>query len=125
MANTTVTIGNAHLRAYDNADGSFSLAVANQVYSALASGECIVGTAAAVLGTAAAKLAWFKASATNSGTIYLGGSGVTATDGTADTTTGIALSAGDLWGPIPIDNVSRLSGIASAASQRLTYFVVS
>ena len=99
--------------------------VENVQYNSIAAGEMIAGTVAAAGGTAPARLVWLVAHLTNTGTIYVGGSGVTAPDGTADATTGFPLSPGDQFGPLPIPNVSVLQFVASAAGQRLSYFAVS
>ena len=91
----------------------------------VASGEVIVGDSAAVLPTIACKMVYFRTSGTNAGTIYIGGAGVTAPNGTLDATTGFPLIANEQLGPIPIANVNQFYGIASAASQGLIYLAVS
>lgn len=88
------------------------------------SGELVLGTTAAQLPDVACSLVVFSAPAANSGTIYLGAAGVTAPDGTPDTTTGLALAAGASTPLLPLDNLQRLYGIASGAGQRLTYLAL-
>lgn len=99
--------------------------VENVQYTGVAAGECIAGTARSVMGTAPSRLVWIRANITNSGTIYVGGAGVTAEDGTADATSGMPLAAGEQFGPIPVADVNLLSVIASAVNQRAAYFAVS
>lgn len=89
------------------------------------SGEVIVGSSAIVqLPDVPCSLVVLTAPAANTGTLYLGASTVTAPDGTADATTGLALAAGASTPLLPLDNVNRLYAIASAAGQRLTYLVL-
>lgn len=62
-----------------------------------------------------------KADAANTGIIYVGKSGVT--DASADGTDGFPLSAGDgLF--LPLDDVSLVYAIASAAAQELYWLVI-
>ena len=93
----------------------------NLPYATIVTGECIIGTAAAVLGTATAALVMLQASSANSGTAYIGASTVTVPNGTADTTTGWQLVPGATTPWLPISNVSQLWGIASAASQQVFF----
>jgi hypothetical protein len=88
-------------------------------------GAKTVGAAAVqILATAAPLSAGvqIKASDTNTGIVYIGDtSSVTAN--TADATDGFPLSAGQgLF--VPIDDVTRLYAIASAAGQKLFYAVL-
>lgn len=99
--------------------------VENVYYDLVQSGEFVAGTVAAVMGTADARMAWIKAFKSNTGTIYVGGAGVTAQDGTADTTTGFSLGAGDVLGPVPVSNMSVLSAVGSAAGQGGSWMTVS
>lgn len=69
-------------------------------------------------------MAWLKAVASNAGNVYLGGAGVTVVDGTTDTTTGFELAAGEVLGPLPIDNLNRLYRICDNAGDDLTYFTL-
>ncbi len=93
------------------------------VPTTIACGEIIVGTAAAQFSSVACKNIIFKASKANAGTVYIGGSGVTLPNGTADATTGLQLVAGDDTPEIHIDNLNRFYGIASAAAQTVMYLV--
>lgn len=104
--------------------GGIAGTVSSPAYSTMSTGELIAGTVAAICGTVTAKYVMFKARSTNTGIVYLGGSGVTVADGTADTTTGWPLSAGEETGWLPVDNVNRFYTIASAAAQGVIYMVV-
>ena len=67
---------------------------------------------------------FFTALAGNAGKVYLGGPGVTAPDGTTDTTSGIELQAGDMTPFIPISNLNKLYRICENAGDDLCYFLV-
>lgn len=65
----------------------------------------------------------FKASSSNAGNVYLGGSGVTKVDGTTDTTTGLRLEPGDDtgWIQVPGRNLNAFYRICDNAGDALTY----
>jgi hypothetical protein len=97
----------------------------NITYDNLTSGEHIAGTAIAALGTVDASLVKFKSRHTNTGTIYIGGVGVTIPNGTADAMSGWPLTAGEESPWIPISNLSKFYSIASVAAQSVIYWVLS
>jgi hypothetical protein len=83
-----------------------------------------VGTSAVRLTTAslhAARGVQLKAATTNTGTLYVGNSDVTA--GTAEATDGFPLGPGDALF-LPIDDPSKVFLIASAASQAVFFIVL-
>ena len=63
------------------------------------------------------EMVWFKARSANTGTIYIGGNDVSSL-------TGIELSAGDAWGPIPIKNTNLYWIVGTIAGDRLQYQIV-
>lgn len=96
----------------------------NVVYTSIATGELAGSATAAVLPSVSCRLARFKARSDNAGSVFLGIAGVTAPNGSTDTTTGFELDAGDDTGWIPIDNLSRLYRICDNAGDDLTYMVL-
>lgn len=94
-------------------------------YTTVRTGELVAGLAVLRCPAIACDLVKFKAHPGNSGYIHLGWNiGVTITDGTADTTTGFILAAGDDSGWIPITDMSLLFYIGSAAAQKFTYLAI-
>lgn len=93
-------------------------------YQEVRSGELAGAVAAAQLPNVPACLARFRAPDDNAGRVYLGGAGVTVADGATDTTTGLALSAGDDTGWIPVDNLNRFWRISDNAGDDLVYLVL-
>ena len=67
----------------------------------------------------------FKARDDNSGNVYIGAAGVTAPDGTTDTTTGFPLDAGDDSGWIYCSNLNELFRICDNAGDDLIYWAQS
>jgi len=125
-SNKKVQFGGTHVRAYDHGEQGLSLAVENfTAVSAPSNGEFIAGTAALQLPNVACQLAWLKADSNNADQVYFGGSGVTTPNGTADTTSGIELDAGDMWGPIPISNLNLMYGVSDTDAQKVEYFCLS
>ncbi len=124
MADNMVQIGGVDIHAYGDSRGANALAVANQVYPAVYSGEVIAGTAIAQMPNVACRLAWIKTGFTNTGTVYVGGSAVTAPNGTADATTGLPMIAGEVFGPVPVSNINTMYTVASAAAQVVIYIAV-
>ena len=120
-----VEMGGLRIRAFDNADGTYSLAVGNKVYSNIATGELISGTAALQGPNINAELIQLWAGKGNSGTVYWGGSGVTTEDGTADTTTGVPLPAAEVSNYVPLSNLNKIWHVANADDQRLFYVALS
>lgn len=91
----------------------------------VASGELAGNTGATQLPDITSKMVRFKASAANTGKVYLGGAGVTKAAGTTTTTAGLQLSAGEDTGWIPIDNLNRFYRICDNATDNLTYLALS
>lgn len=58
------------------------------------------------------------------GVVYIGKSGVTAPDATADSTSGIPVAAGEDTGWLPISNLNELYYICANAADDLVYVVV-
>lgn len=83
------------------------------------------GSATAVqLPDVSCKLVNIKAVASNTGKVYLGGSGVTKPDGTTDTSTGFELAAGAETGWIPIDNLNNFYIICDNATDDIVYLAL-
>ena len=102
---------------------STPLTVTESTPTIVACGELAGVANATQLPNVAARYAWLTARSTNTGSVYIGGAGVTAPNNSTDTTTGIELVASATI-LIPIDNLNRLYYIGSDANQRLTYLVV-
>lgn len=98
--------------------------VENISYDTFATREVVAGTTAAVAGTYAYKYAWVQAAPANTGTVYFGGTGVTIPNGTADTTSGWGLTAGNSFGPLPGGNLNQLGVIATADGQSVVIVTV-
>lgn len=93
-------------------------------WSNIATGE-LAGSATAIqMPNVPCYMVKFKAEAANAGKVYIGGSGVTAIDGTTDTTTGLQLSAGDETGWIPVTNLNVFYRISNNAGDDLTYLAL-
>ena len=88
-----------------NADGT---SAGIPEYTTVACGELQGATSATQLPTVSCKIVKFKASAANSGNVYLGKSGVTKPDATTDTTSGLQLAPGDDSGWLPVTNLNLL-----------------
>ena len=93
-------------------------------YDSVASGELQGSASALQLPDIPCRAVFFTAVASNAGKVYLGGPGVTAPDGTTDTTSGIELQAGDMTPFIPISNLNKLFRICENAGDDLCYFLV-
>lgn len=89
-----------------------------------ATGELAGATSATQGPSVTAKFVRFKARSDNTGSVYLGISGVTAPNGTTDTTSGLELIASEDTGWIPATNVSNFYRICTAAEDDLTYWVL-
>ncbi len=93
-------------------------------YDTIHSGEVAGSLTAAQLPNVSCRLVRFKARDDNAGSVYLGGSGVTAPDGSTDATTGLELNAGEDSGWIPVDNLNRFWRICDNAGDDLTYLAL-
>jgi len=87
-------------------------------------GEISGSKTATQLPTVPCNLVKIKAMAGNSGKMYIGGAGVTAPDGTTDTTTGFELSAGEETGWLPVSNLADFYFIGQYDSDKLTYLAL-
>lgn len=94
-------------------------------YYTVTTGEFAPGVAAAVFPTVSARLVRLKARAGNTGKVCIGDdASVTLADGTTDTTSGLELSAGEDTGWLPIQNLNKLYGIGTGATDSVTYMVL-
>lgn len=66
----------------------------------------------------------FSAVPANTGNIYIGGSDVTVSDGTTDTTTGLVLDAGVMTPWIPCNNLNQFYRKCDSTADNLTYLAV-
>lgn len=111
-----------------NSGPSSNVAVTASVYPVglglAGCGELQGSTSALQLPSLACKMVKFKASAANSGNVYLGGAGVTVPNATTDATTGMQLAPGDDSGWIPITNTNLLYRICDNATDALTFLAL-
>lgn len=66
----------------------------------------------------------FRALASNSGNVYIGGSGVTVPDGVTDATSGYELDAGQDTDWIPVENLNKLYRISDNNGDDLVYIAL-
>lgn len=99
---------------------------ANEAVNIVATGEVAGSATAAVFPTITGKWVKFKALSTNGGIVYIGKSGVTASNGTTDTTTGLPLLAGEEtdWLPLGSNNLNELYRICDNAGDDVVYIVL-
>lgn len=102
----------------------FGDVVQNLPYDRVASGELAGSVTAIQCPERACSLVRFKAAADNAGTVYIGGSGVTAPTGSTNTTTGLALAAGEDTGWIPVSNLNNFYRICDNAGDDLIYLLL-
>jgi hypothetical protein len=93
----------------------------NTVYGGISSGELVGVTSATQLPDVPCREVLFRVTA---GTVYLGGAGVTVSDGSTDTTSGLKLTAADPPVRVRIDNLNKLYRICASVNDHLTYLVV-
>ena len=96
-----------------------------RIYSTVKSGEIGGETSATRLPDIPCQMVMFVATNSNTGDVYLGGSGVTIPNNTQDATSGFELkpSAQTPWLPIP--NLNLLFIICDNAGDDLTYIALS
>jgi len=82
--------------------------------TAVVAGQQTIGVGEVALATATARRFRIRALIGNTGTIFLGPTGVT-------TATGYPLEAGDVTPPLELSNLNVVKAIASAAGQGLAY----
>lgn len=87
-------------------------------------GELNIAASATQLSNIECQMVMLQAKTTNAGNVYYGGPGVTVPDGTADTTSGICLTAGSLSPWIPCRNLNELYAIAASANDDLIYHCI-
>lgn len=93
-------------------------------YNSIVTGEIQGGTTAAQLPDVPCSRVKFRALASNSGNIYIGGSGVTIPDGTTDATSGFELDAGQDTGWLDIANLNLLYSISDNNGDDMVYIVL-
>ena|SRR3990167_1857123 len=93
-------------------------------YKSVISGEIQGGTTAAQLPDIACSRVKFRALASNSGNVYIGGAGVTIPDGVTDETSGLELDAGQDTGWIDIPNLNLLYVITDNNGDDLSYIAL-
>lgn len=96
----------------------------DKTYKFIATGLVKTTAAAVQMATIDCRMAQIKSAAGNTQTHYIGGPGVTAPSGTADTTTGWPLAAGEETGWIPVENLNQLYIIGGTAGESLYYMLV-
>lgn len=95
-----------------------------RTFPKIVSGELAGSTSAAQLPDISCQYVNLKAAGDNAGNVYIGAAGVTAPDGTTDTTTGLELAPGDETGWLPVPNLSVLYRICDNAGDDLTYIAL-
>lgn len=95
-----------------------------EIFTTVKSGEIAGSASAAQMSDIPCSMVMFSALQDNASTVFIGISGVTADDGTTDTTTGFALEARMQTPWIPIDNLNRLYYICDAAGDAFTYLAL-
>jgi len=93
-------------------------------YDTVRTGEVSGSVTAKQLPTIPAAVIKIKAAISNTGNVYLGGSGVTKADGTTDITTGIELDSGEETGWVALDDLDKLYIICDAATDDIMYMVL-
>ena len=93
------------------------------IANVIVSGEVSGSATAKQLPDITGGLVWIQALFTNAGNVYVGAAGVTIPDGTTDTTSGVALDAGDWLGPLSLANLNKLYIICDNAGDDITYFI--
>lgn len=88
-------------------------------------GEIKEGTVAAQLPNVPCKLVMFKAFMTNTGDVYIGGSGVTVEGTVTNTTTGFKLEPGETFGWVPTSNVNLFWTVGEGTTDLLNYLALS
>lgn len=93
-------------------------------FSTVTTGEVAGATSATQMPTVTSKLVKIKAHADNAGKVYIGVSGVTAVNGTTDTTSGWQLSPKDETPWLPISNLNMLYRICDNVGDDVTYITL-
>lgn len=95
-----------------------------QGYSYFHSGEINVTVSAVQLPDIDCSLVAFKAQTGNAGVVYIGGPGVTVTDGSTDTKSGWPLAPDEETGWLPVRNLNKIWVIGSASGDDLSYMLL-
>lgn len=90
----------------------------------IATGEIRCSTQAEKMPDIDCVMVKFKARSGNSGSIYIGGSGVTVPEGNTDITSGFELAAGDDSGWLSVENLNKFYRICSTNGDGLTYLAL-
>jgi len=72
----------------------------------------------------ACSMLWLKAVASNAGNVYVGPSTVIKVNGTGGALAGYELDAGEVLGPLPIDNLNRLYIICDNTGDDVVWFAM-
>ena len=99
--------------------------VENVRYGKIQSGERAGSATAVQLPSIKCRAVAITAVASNAGSVFLGGAGVTVPNGTTDTTSGLELEAGDMTQFIPVDNLNIFYIICDNAGDDITYMALS
>jgi hypothetical protein len=99
--------------------------VENIPYGKVQTGEVSGSATAKQLPSIECSLVMIIAVGSNSGNVYLGGSGVTVVNTTTDTTSGYELKASAQTPWIPVNNLNLLYIICDNAGDDITYFALS
>lgn len=87
-------------------------------------GEIQGATGATQMPNVPIKLVRFTALSDNTGSVYIGGPGVTVPNGTTDTTSGLELQPGDDTGWMPMSNLNQLYYICGDITSGMTYLAL-
>jgi hypothetical protein len=88
------------------------------------SGEISGSTTVKQLPNVKVKMVKFKATASNTGNVYLGGQGVTIPNGTQDNTSGFELDAKEETGWMPAHNLNQFYLISNNNGDDLVYLAL-
>ena len=94
-------------------------------YDSLTSGEIQGSATAAQMPDISCRAVTFKALSDNVGNVWIGGAGVTAADGTTDTTSGVEMAPGDWMQFVPCSNINMFYYICDNAGDDFCYLAMS
>ena len=98
--------------------------VSQAPYGAVVSGERQGSATAVQLPDVPCAMVVISAKSDNAGSVWLGAAGVTAADGTTDTTSGLELEAGDMSPYLPVSNLNQFYIICDNAGDDITYLAL-
>ena len=95
-----------------------------EYFETVKTGEIALTSVSTQLPNVSCHQAKFKARAGNAVPVFIGPSGVTIADGATDALTGFQLAANEDTGFVPVLNLNKFYGLASAGVGQLTYLAL-